>query len=158
MSDIELDSYDLRILDALQHDSAVGNVALSEIVHLSASQCSRRRAALERSGIVEGYRACLNAAKLGHKLRAIVRLNIKKHDQDDDEALSKWISDQPEIQTAFSLSGDADYLLMVRAADLEAFSDFVHSKLLRQPLIAQVRSEIVLKTLKDSPVLRLKST
>jgi len=156
MSDVELDPYDLRILDALQRNGSIGNAALSEIVHLSASQCSRRRAALERSGVIEGYRACLSAAKLGQKLRAIVRLNITKHEHEANETLSKWMAGQPEIQSAFSLSGDADYLLMVRVTDLEAFSDFVHSKLLRQPLVAQVRSEIVLKTLKDSPVLQLK--
>jgi len=82
-------------------------------------------------------------------------VNIKNHDRESDEVLSKWMSDQPEIQSAFSLSGDADYLLMVRVTDLDAFSDFVHSKLLHQPLIAQVHSEIVLKTLKDSSVLEL---
>jgi len=155
MSNLNLDSYDLRILDALQRDAALGNAALSEIVHLSASQCSRRRVALEQSGIIESYRACLNAVKLGQKLRAIVRVNLKKHDQESDESLSKWMSDQPEIQSAFSLSGGADYLLMVRVADLDEFSDFVHSQLLRQPHIAHVHSEIVLKTLKDTQILEL---
>lgn len=150
-----LDSYDVRILDALQRDGALGNNALADIVHLSASQCSRRRAALEASGVIERYRACLNADALGLKLQAIVRLNIKNHDQMSDVTLSKWLSTQPEIQSAFSLSGDADYILTVRVADLDAFSRFVHEKLLRQPQIAQVRSEFVLKTLKDNPALQV---
>ncbi|MGX9355100.1 Lrp/AsnC family transcriptional regulator [Roseobacteraceae bacterium S113] len=152
-----LDSYDVRILDALQRDGSLGNNALADIAHLSASQCSRRRAALEASGIIERYRACLNAKALGLNLQAIVRLNMKNHDQGSDETLSKWLSTQPEIQTAFSLSGDADYLLSVRVADLEAFSSFIHDKLLRQPQIEQVRSEIVLKTLKDTPVLQVEA-
>ncbi|MEL6922143.1 MAG: AsnC family protein, partial [Pseudomonadota bacterium] len=42
-----MDSYDVRILDALQLDASMSNVDLADIVHLSASQCSRRRAALE---------------------------------------------------------------------------------------------------------------
>lgn len=53
------------------------------------------------------------------------------------------------IRQAFSVSGDADYVLDVRARDLEAFADFVHRHLLPHPQVAQVRSEIVLKTLKD---------
>ena len=151
-----LDSYDVRILDALQQDGALSNAALSEVVHLSPSQCSRRRAALEAAGVIATYRAYLNANSVGLTLHGIVRLNMKNHDQGSDEALSKWLCDQPEIQSAFSLTGDADYLLTVRVADLEAFSMFIHEKLLRQPQIAQVRSEFILKTLKDSPALHVR--
>ena len=157
MTEKLLDSYDVRILKALQEDGALSNNALADVVHLSPSQCSRRRSALEASGVIERYRACLNAEPLGIKLRAIVRLNMVKHDQSSDETLSKWLTDQPEIQSAFSVSGDADYILSVRVADLEAFSHFIHEKLLRQPQITQVRSEFVLKTLKDSPSLQVEA-
>lgn len=150
-----LDSYDVRILDALQKDASLSNVELAEIVHLSASQCSRRRAALEEEGVIEAYLAKLNAEFLGLKLRAIVRLNMKNHDQVDDVALSKWLTTQPEIQSAFSVSGDADYILTVRVDDLDTFSGFIHDKLLRQPQIAQVRSEFVLKTLKDTSAISI---
>ncbi len=152
-----LDSYDVRILNALQRDGALGNNALAEVVHLSPSQCSRRRAALEAAGVIEGYRACLNAETLGLKLHAVVRLNMKTHDQASDMALSEWLARQSEIQSAFSLTGDADYILTVRVADLESFSHFIHEKLLRQPQIGQVRSEFVLKTLKDTPALQVSS-
>lgn len=149
------DSYDARILDALQKDASLSNVDLADRVHLSASQISRRRAALEASGVIESYRASLNPEMLGLKLHAIVRLNMKNHDQMDDQALSNWLTSQPEIQSAYSLSGDADYILTVRVEDLERFSSFIHEKLLRQPQIAQVRSEFVLKTLKDTSALRV---
>ena len=155
MIDRALDSYDMRILDALQQDGSLSNTALAERVHLSASQCSRRRSALEAAGIIETYRAFLNAEALGLTLRAIVRLNLKNHDQPSHEALSHWLTAQPEIQSAYSLSGDADYILTVRMADLEAFSQFVHDKLLRQPQIAQVRSEFVLRTLKETTALQV---
>ena len=148
-----LDSYDVRILDALQRDASLSNVDLAGLVHLSASQCSRRRAALETSGLIAAYHARLNADILGLKLRAIVRLNMKNHDEGDDEALSRWLTTQPEIQSAFSVTGDADYILTVLVDTLETFSAFIHDKLLRQPQIAQVRSEFVLKTLKDTGVI-----
>ncbi|MEM6303490.1 MAG: Lrp/AsnC family transcriptional regulator [Pseudomonadota bacterium] len=148
-----LDPYDVRILNALQLDGALTNAQLSDQVHLSASQCSRRRAALEASGLIEGYRAHLDARKLGLKLHAIVRINMKQTDQASDQALSKWLSAQPEVQQAFSITGDADFILTVRVEDLEAFSHFIHERLVRQPQIAQVRSEFVLKTLKDTAAL-----
>lgn len=155
MTQKTLDSFDIRILTALQKDGALGNNALADIVHLSPSQCSRRRASLEASGVIEAYRACLSADKLGVKLRAIVRLNLTNHDRTADENLSAWLASRPEIQTAFSISGDADYVLLVRVADLESFSRFVHDKLLQHPLITQVRSEFVLKTLKDDTAIPL---
>ncbi|WP_353472074.1 Lrp/AsnC family transcriptional regulator [Salipiger sp. H15] len=150
-----LDRYDRLILDALQKDGALTNAQLSERVNLSASQCSRRRAALEAAGVIEGYRARLNAGKLGLGIRVVVRVNLRTHAKLADMDFSGWIERQPEIQSAFSVSGDADYVLHVRARDLESFSNFLHERLLLRPDIAQVRSDFVLKTLKDSDALDL---
>ena len=136
MHEIRLDGYDLAILDALQQDGSLTNAALGEIVHLSASQSSRRRAALENSGLIRGYGARLDAQRLGLGLRAIIRVNLRN--------------------AAFSVSGDADYVLDIRVRDLEAFAAFMHQDLLPHPQVAQVRSEIVLKTLKDGEVLDLR--
>ena len=111
--------------------------------------------ALEEAGLVAGYHARLDAAKLGIKVRAIVRVNLRMHDRDTDKNFSAWLERQPEVQSAFSVSGDADYVLDVRVRDLERFSDFVHDRLLIQPQVAQVRSDFVLRTLKDSEVLEL---
>ncbi|UFM65168.1 Lrp/AsnC family transcriptional regulator [Paracoccus sp. MA] len=125
------------------------NAALSELVNLSPSQCSRRRAALEQAGVIEGYSARLNAARLGYGLRAIIRVNLSSHGQRKDDDFARFVAAHPQIRSAFSVSGDADYVLDVRVRDLEAFSDFIHRHLLPQPQVAQVRSEIVLRTLKD---------
>lgn len=150
-----MDSYDLRILDALQQDGSMTNNALSEVVHLSASQCSRRRAALEADGVIEKYQACLNAEKLGMTLHAIVRLNLKSHDSGAAHDMFRWLEAQPEVQSAFSVSGDADFILSVRTRDLQSFSNFLHDRLLIRPQISQVRSEFVLKTLKNNAGLDL---
>lgn len=150
-----LDRHDRRILDALQRDGALTNAALSEIVHLSPSQCSRRRAALESAGLIRGYRAVLDEKALGFGLRAIVRVNLAAHRKEDDTDFSRWIAEQPEIQAGFSISGDADYVLDVRVRDLDSFSRFIHERLLIQPQVGQVRSDFVLRTLKDSHALDL---
>lgn len=146
---MQLDRFDIAILVALQRDGATTNAALAEIVNLSASQCSRRRAALEAAGVIEGYSARLNAVKLGFGLRAIIRVNLSSHGQGKESDFARFVASQPQIRSAFSVSGDADYVLDIRSHDLEAFADFVHRHLLPHPQVAQVRSEIVLKTLKD---------
>jgi len=146
---MKLDSFDTAILAALQRDGSMTNAALAEVVNLSPSQCSRRRTALEEAGIIEGYSARLSAAKLGFGLRAIIRVNLSSHGQSKENDFARFVASQPVIRQAFSVSGDADYVLDVRTRDLGAFADFIHEHLLLHPQVAQVRSEIVLKTLKD---------
>ncbi len=155
MISTNFDRYDRLILEALQKDGALTNAQLSERVNLSASQCSRRRLALEAAGVIEGYRARLNATRLGLGIRVVMRVNLRTHAKTTDMDFSSWISQQPEIQAAFSISGDADYVLHVRARDLDSFSNFLHERLLLRSDIAQVRSDFVLKTLKDSDALDL---
>lgn len=144
-----MDRFDTAILAALQRDGALTNAALAERVGLSASQISRRRAALEAAGVIEGYAARLSAAKLGHGVRVVIRVNLRGHGQGRDEEFARFVAAQPMIRRAFSVSGDADYILDIRARDLEAFADFVHRHLLPHAQVAQVRSDIVLKVLKD---------
>ncbi len=156
MTEIGLDPYDLALLAALQRDGAMTSAALSQVVNLSPSQCARRRAALEQAGMIEGYTARLNAAALGLGLRAIVRVNLRAHGQGRDDDFARFIDAQPQVQSAFSVSGDADYVLDIRCHDLAAFAAFIHDHLLPHPQVGQVRSEIVLKTLKDREALDLR--
>lgn len=149
MQEPRIDGYDRAILDALQRDGAMTNAGLAELVNLSASQCSRRRAALEEAGLIEGYTARLSATKLGFGLRAVVRVNLKDHGRGTDGDFARFLETSSEVVSAFSVSGDADYVLDIHVRDLEAFASFVHTRLLPHPLVSQVRSEIVLKTLKD---------
>lgn len=152
---MRMDQADRAILDALQRDGSMTNAALAEVVNLSPSQCSRRRAALEAAGLILGYAARLDAQKLGLGLRAITRVSLKDHGKGADADFAGFLARAPEVASAFSVSGDADYILDIRVPDLTAFADFIHTRLLPHPLVSQVRSEIVLKTLKDGAGLDL---
>ena len=146
---MELDRSDRVLLAALQRDGSLSNAALAEAVHLSPSQVSRRRVALERAGVIRGYRAVLEPRALGFGLRAIVRINLSAHGGPDGESFAAFVARLPEVNAAYSVSGDADYVLRVHVTDLDAFADFIHRTILPDPRVAQVRSEIVLKTLKE---------
>ena len=145
-----IDDYDISLMRALQHDSTLTNAQLSELVHLSASQCSRRRSMLEKANIILAYGAQLNAKALGFNLKAFTRVNLQQHGPKKGEA---FVAASTEIQNAYSGSGGADYMLEIHVADLETFSQFMHKQLLRQPQVGHVRSEIVLKPLKDQRLL-----
>lgn len=152
---MDIDDFDHAILKALQADSSLTNAALGEIVNLSASQCSRRRTALELQGIISGYSARLDPIQLGFGIRAIIRVNLRGHSAQEDNNFVEFVRRQPAVITAHSVSGDADYVLELLVRDLAAFADFIHHRLLPHPQVGQVRSEIVLKSLKSTQGLPL---
>lgn len=151
MHEIHIDAQDRAILRALQQDSTLTNAQLAEIVNLSASQCSRRRSRLEDEGAIAGYSARLDPTRLGVGLRAIIRVNLLTHNERTDESFALFLKRHEEVREAYSVSGDADYVLVVLARDLSAFAEFIHRQLLPHPQVAQVRSEIVLRSMKEEP-------
>lgn len=149
MHGISLDRYDLAILSVLQKNSALTNSELGERVSLSPSQCSRRKARLEAEGVIKGYSARLDAASLGFGLRAITRVNLKAHGESMDDDFVALLTKHAMVREAYSVSGDADYVLHIIAKDLTEFSDFIHHHLLPHPNVTQVRSEIILRSMKE---------
>lgn len=149
MNETRIDRYDYAILDALQSDASLTNAQLSEQVNLSASQCSRRRSALEQQGVIKGYKAVLNAERLGFGFRAITRVVLAGQQQGHDAAFVRFVETHGAIRAAYSVSGEADYILELHVRDLPEFAEFIHKQLLPHPSVAQVRSEIVLNTLKE---------
>ena len=146
---VVLDRFDHALLNALIEDSTRTNAQLSEIVKLSPSQCSRRRAQLEAGGIILGYGARIDETALGFGLRAITRVRLSTHDESTDENFTSFLNAHDEVERAYSVSGDADYVLTILTQDLASFASFVHRQLLPPPAIAEVRSEIVLMVLKS---------
>ncbi len=144
----KLDKYDFAILRTLETDSALTNARIAERVGLSTSQCSRRRAALEASGVIVGYHARLDPQAMGRTLRAVVRVNLASHSKDSAAEFASLVAQSEEIQDAFAVSGDADYVLLIQCENLTAFANFVHETLLPFPNVGQVKSEIVLRGLK----------
>jgi DNA-binding Lrp family transcriptional regulator len=150
-----LDAIDLRLLAVLQDNAALSNSELAERIGLSASQCSRRRTALEEAGYIRGYRADLDARKLGYGIEAFTRVTLSKHKDTTADDFAHFLESLNEVQQAHSVAGDADYLLHIRARSLDALADFVHKRLLPHPHVAQVRSDIVLRTIKESRGFRM---
>jgi DNA-binding Lrp family transcriptional regulator len=150
-----LDPLDLRLLALLQDDASRSNAELADRIGLSASQCSRRRAGLEEAGYIRAYRADLDAKKLGYDIEAFTRVTLSKHKDTTADDFAHFLESLDEVQQAHSVAGDADYLLHLRARSLDALAEFVHKRLLPHPHVAQVRSDIVLKTIKENRGFRI---
>ena len=142
------DRTDLLLLAELQRSGRLTNAELAERVHLSPSACLRRVQRLERDGVIAGYRAEVDPAKLGLGLTAFVRVQLARHDDAAIEAFSAGVNAWDEVIACHALTGDMDYLLHVMVRDLEHFSRFLLDRLLGQAGVADVNSSFVLRTVK----------
>jgi DNA-binding Lrp family transcriptional regulator len=158
MHTIDLDDFDFRLLGALQEDGRLTNQELAERVGLSASQCSRRRARLEESGIIRGYHAELAADVLGLGVLVFVHVTLSTHSPDNSKRFRDLVARSDEIQEAYSLTGETDYLLKMVLPDLKSLATTVNERLLAHDTVAHVRSSVVLDRLKETARLPLKKT
>jgi DNA-binding Lrp family transcriptional regulator len=145
-----LDAFDLRLLAALQEDGRLTNQQVGDRIGLSASQCSRRRSALETVGLIGGYRAVLDAEALGLTVLAFIQVTLSAHSEENARRFRDLLARVEEIQEAYAMTGDTDYLLKAFVPDLKGLSRLVNDTLLAHPSVGRVRSSIVLDRLKDS--------
>jgi Lrp/AsnC family leucine-responsive transcriptional regulator len=145
-----LDSVDRRMLEILQREGRISNAALAERLHLSPSPCLRRLRALESEGVIAGYRAVLERAKLGLGLTIFVELKVENHSDRNAATISERLAAVPEVVSAHIVSGSADFLLEVVVADLEAYERLLFGTLLRLPNVVDVRSNFALRTVKPA--------
>jgi DNA-binding Lrp family transcriptional regulator len=153
---IPVDAFDLKMLAALQDDGRLTNQQLADRVGLSASQCSRRRMRLEEEKVIAGYHADLASEALGFNLIAFIHITLATHSPDNAKKFRALVTRVDAIQEAYSLTGDADYLLKAVLRDLKSLSDIVNNVLMPHQSVAHVRSSIVLDRLKESSKLPLK--
>lgn len=152
---IDLDGFDLAILDALGRDGRLGNADLALCVNLSASQCSRRRIRLEESGVIRGYRADLAPDRIGLDVVVFTKVRLAAHNGDNARRFADLVRRLPCVLEAHAMTGDSDYLLKMIVPDLRALSAVVNGELLPHESVAQVQTSVVLQTLKEGAPLPL---
>ncbi len=148
--DARIDAFDRKLLAALQADGRLTNQQLADAVGLSASQCSRRRAALEETGVISGYRAVLDPGVLGLGLLVFIQVTLNTHSRDNARHFRDLVAGLAPIQACYALTGDADYLLKVLLPGLPALAGLVNDVLLPHGSVAHVRSSIVFEHLKTA--------
>jgi Lrp/AsnC family leucine-responsive transcriptional regulator len=143
---MELDRYDRSILAVLQQDGRISNLELAERVGLSPSPCLRRMRALEESGLISGYRALLDARKLGLSLMALIGISMDQHTPERFALLDQAITDMPEVLECLLITGQqSDYLLKVVIEDMDAYQDLLLNRITRIPGVTGVHTSFVLR-------------
>jgi len=150
-----LDRIDLRILECLQEDGRMANVALARKVNLTPTPCLERVKRLEREGYIRGYTALLDAEKVGAGLLVFVEINLTHTDRDVFRDFSREVRSLPEVLDCHLVSGNFDYLIKARVRDMQEYREFLGEKILSLPGVNGSRSFVVMEEVKETTHLPL---
>lgn len=149
MASDDLDEFDRRILAALSRNARASNLELEGEVKLSHSAISRRIARLEAAGVIEGYGARIDQAKLGLSVRAFV--GVTRSASLSAEELCRTLAAIPGVAVSYVVTGDQDVFLEVFARDLKDFAELMLTKVQSVPGVATTRTIFVMREQRGDP-------
>jgi Lrp/AsnC family leucine-responsive transcriptional regulator len=148
-----VDSIDRKLLRVLQADGRITNQALAASCGLSSAACFERVKRLRDTGIITGYAATLDPAKLDRALLVFIAVSLDRATDDAASAFASNVQKLPDVLECYMVAGGFDYLLKVRVADMAAYRSFLGSTLTAMPRIRETRTYAVLEEVKVSTCL-----
>jgi Lrp/AsnC family leucine-responsive transcriptional regulator len=146
---MNLDRTDARLLELLQEDGRRTVVELADKIGLSETPCARRIRLLEQAGVIKGYAAVVDPARMGLNVLAFVQVKLERHTDENIDEFRRELASIEEVVSCHATTGTYDFLLQVAAPDLESLSRFVLKRLMQIFYVRDVHSSIVLETLKE---------
>lgn len=147
---ISLDKKDRQILQELQANARITNVELARKVNLSATPCAERVRSLEAKGYISGYHARLNPALLGAELLVFVEINLTRTSPEAFANFSRDVQKLPQVLECHLVSGNFDYLIKARVADMAAYRRLLGETLLTLPGVDASRTYVVMEDVKET--------
>lgn len=144
----KLDRIDRAIVAELLQDGRMSNTQLGEKVGLSPSPCWQRVRKLEEAGIISGYTAIIDQARLGTPETVIIEVVLDRHDDDVLDSFGNAMAAMPEVLEVYLITGEYDYLIKVAVDGTAGYEDFLRRKLYKVPGIRHSRSSFTLRCLK----------
>ncbi|MEQ9462633.1 MAG: Lrp/AsnC ligand binding domain-containing protein [Haliea sp.] len=150
-----LNRTDRRLLRLLQQDARSSYAELARQVGLSTTPCKERIKRLEREGVIRGYQAILNPDFLDAGLVVFVQIRLNRTSQDIFEEFKQSAFELPEVQECYLVSGNFDYLIKARVADMNAYRAFLGETLLTLPGVQESTSYVVMEQVKETLALHI---
>lgn len=139
------DAIDKKILSLLEQNARISNAELAERVNLSPTPCLRRLRRLEKSGLIRGYGAILDAKALGLQVSALLFVNLDKNTKENAELFEAALKSLPEVMECFVVAGRHDYVLRIVTRDLDDYERFIKEQLAVLEKVVDLESIIILK-------------
>ena len=150
ITEAKLGRIDLNILRILQKDGRISYTELAKKVGLSVTPCIERVKRLERDGFILSYGARVSSQKLNQGLVVFVQIRLNHTSQKNFEEFRRSVIDLENIQSCFLVSGNYDYLLKARVADMTAYRELLGNRILKLPAVQESTSYVVMEELKDT--------
>ncbi len=152
---MKLDSKDVEILKILQENCRLTAKKISDMLRIPISTVYAKIKRMEQSKIILGYKAVLNASKLGIGTTAFILASVAYRVPGIEEPLSQVeiaekIALFPEVQEVHIISGDWDLMIKVKASDVHEIGEFVVNKLRKVKGIEKTLTCMVFKTAKET--------
>jgi len=148
MTNTALDDIDRKILTVLEGEGRISNLDLADRVGLSPTPCSRRVKRLEETGVIAGYGARIDPAALEQGISVLVTVRLAQQSPTDIKSFIDAVAGLPEITECLLVTGNLDYVLRVRAKDVDALKEFVLTKLKAIPSVSETTTMLILETVK----------
>ena len=146
----ELSTIDRNILRVLQKNGRTSYAELARQVGLTATPCVERVKRLESDGVIQGYTALINPEFLDAALVVFVQIRLNRSAQDAFEEFRNAVAALPEVQECYLVSGNFDYLIKARVADMSAYRRFYGETLLTLPEVQECTSYVVMEQVKET--------
>ncbi|MFV8783269.1 Lrp/AsnC ligand binding domain-containing protein [Microbulbifer harenosus] len=146
----ELSTIDRNILRVLQKNGRTSYAELARQVGLTPTPCVERVKRMESDGVIQGYTALINPEFLDAALVVFVQISLNRSAQDAFEAFRNAVSALPEVQECYLVSGNFDYLIKARVADMSAYRKFYGETLLTLPEVQECTSYVVMEQVKET--------
>lgn len=148
-----LDRTDRRILEILQTRGRISNVELAREINLSTTPCAERVRRLERAGVITGYKAVVDAEKIGLSICIFVEVKLDHTTTEAFERFQRTIEDLDDVAECYMIAGEFDYLLKLMVSDVSAHRRFMNESLPKLRDVKQTRSYVVVEQLKQQMAL-----
>ena len=153
-----LDAFDLRILERHQRDTQTPAASIGEAIGLSAAAVQRRLKRMREAGVIEREVAQVAPRAVGLPITCVVGVDLDRETAADLDRFSQKMTQCPEVQQCYYVTGETDYVLIVLAPDMEAYEAFTRRALLGDPNVKSFVTHVVLERIKVGLTVPLDTT
>lgn len=158
MTQIELDSFDIKILDIIQRNNRLSTETLARKVNLSPSTVQRRLKRLRKARVIEAERAVISLEAVGQNLTAIIEVTLESEHVKVLNDFKHLMIDSPQVAQCYYVTGGADFIIIMTTATIQDYEAFANHFFLENPSVRRFKTRIVIQRVKASSVVPLNAT
>ncbi|MCB1469210.1 MAG: Lrp/AsnC family transcriptional regulator [Rhizobiaceae bacterium] len=145
---MDLDRADAAILEAVQRNNRLTSDELAAIANLSPTACQRRLKRLRQEGVIEADVSIVSPKAVGRPFSMIVLVTLERERHDIIDLFKRTIRESPEVMTGYYITGEADFVLVVTAEDMESYEEFTRRFFYENPNIKGFKTLVVMDRVK----------